>query len=397
MSTVSIYRLTQPTVWASAPDAYSYSSLANIERCPLQWQLTRSCYGDLDGFPSRPNSAAAEGDIIHQVLEQLFRSLALRGLPHFGTDAFRDCVSSVNVRSSVTRLVQEHDAIVATHPRGASFRLRRNVQQLVNQVIHMFRGMYAEASRSSEGDDKFLPLSVGTGPVPTGKELAGLLLKRKALSELPLSHPTLPFKGIIDLVYLKDGRIVIVDFKTGSERVEHETQVRIYAVLWWRCSGEIVHSCEVRYPSGKRSIVLTERDLIAAEALLEKRIALAREQLQCKPAKAVVGGHCGMCDVRQFCDSYWSKPASKSPAQKLTWRENETIDIELTIISPPSPHGFEARASGGKTLSVVYHQAELQLHGPFEEGERLRIVRGTLGKENGEIHLKNWTEVFHVA
>jgi hypothetical protein len=77
----SLYHLAGPTEWAAPPELFSFSSLKAVERCPLQWQLARSRYGDLDGFPARPSPAAAEGEIVHAALERLFRALALEGCP----------------------------------------------------------------------------------------------------------------------------------------------------------------------------------------------------------------------------------------------------------------------------------------------------------------------------
>ena len=56
-----------------------------VERCPLQWQLIHSRYGDLEGFPTRPNPAAVEGEIVHALIERLFRRLALAGFPEPGS------------------------------------------------------------------------------------------------------------------------------------------------------------------------------------------------------------------------------------------------------------------------------------------------------------------------
>ena len=394
MSATDIYRLTKPTDWAGVPTSFSYSSLTNIERCPFQWQLINSKYGVFSRFPSRPHPAAAEGDIVHQVLDDLFRTLALNGLPAFGTPEFRQCVTAVDVRGSVAKLVLEHERLIAEHPRGGSRRLRAGVQQLANQVIRLFRTQYAQTTPGGFSRVASSQHLYKTAGVPSGKALFDLLAGRGALSELPLSHPQLPFSGIVDLIRLDGGEIVIVDFKTGVRREEHRKQVTLYAVLWWRCSGTSVRRCQVSYPSEVQIIELTERDLISAEKSLTKRINEAQATLSSPSAKAVTGDHCTFCDVRQFCQAYWSKRALPAK-RKSAISENQTIDIELVVSSEPSPNGFEAKAINGSVFTVVFQQTEVKMHGPFQLGERLRVLRGALGGQNGEIQLKNWTEVFH--
>ena len=148
--------------------------------------------------------------------------------------------------------------------------------------------------------------------------------------------------------------------------------------------------CQVSYPSETQVIELTERDLISAEKSLTQRINEARATLSSQPAKAVTDDHCAFCDVRQFCQEYWSKRALPVK-RKAAVSENQTIDIELVVSSEPSTNGFEAKATNGSAFTVVFQQAEAKMHGPFQLGERLRVLRG----QNGEIQLKNWTEVFH--
>jgi hypothetical protein len=186
-----LYHLLGPTAWASPPGSYSYSSLAAIERCPRQWQLTYSRYGDLTRFPTRPHPAAVEGEIVHAVLDRLFKALAVRGMPALGTPSFRDGLAEVDVQRSVRHLVVEHERRAADHPRASAFRLRTSPQQLVNQVIRLFRGLYQDAVKTRRASD--LPTAVMRAPLqlPAGPALAALLRERGALSDLPLVHPAL--------------------------------------------------------------------------------------------------------------------------------------------------------------------------------------------------------------
>jgi hypothetical protein len=256
-----LYSLTGPTRWAGPPEAFSFSSLKAMERCPLQWQLAHSGYGELDGFPARPQSAAVEGEIVHAVLERLFRGLALAGFPAPGSEGFRAEVARVDPPGSVRRLVRAQEDAAARHPRGHGFRLTRNEQQLSNQVIRLFRETYNTASAVHRPTLPQGDVTPFQGAGDDGKDLAVLLRERRALSELPVRHPTLPFRGVIDLLWLSQDGVVVTDFKTGQEREEHALQVRCYALVWWRLTGTIPVRAELRYPDRVRAVELTERPM----------------------------------------------------------------------------------------------------------------------------------------
>ena len=148
MATSSIYRLQGPSEWPMKPDSFSFSSLAAIQVCPLQWQLVHARYQGLAQFPARPNPSAVEGNIVHRTLELLFKSLAIAGLPAVGTIEFRREVARVDVKGTVRRLIADHGSKIATHPRRSGFRLRAGSNQLINQVIRLFRAEYAGGARS---------------------------------------------------------------------------------------------------------------------------------------------------------------------------------------------------------------------------------------------------------
>ncbi len=100
----SIYRIHGPSAWPEKPGRFSFSSLAAIESCPLQWQLVHARYENLARFPARPHPAAVQGDIVHRTLDLLFKSLALARLPDFGTTEFRREVARVDVAKTVAAL-----------------------------------------------------------------------------------------------------------------------------------------------------------------------------------------------------------------------------------------------------------------------------------------------------
>ena len=391
MRQASIYWLHGPSAWPERPARFSFSSLATIENCPLQWQLAHAEYQELARFPARPHPAAVEGDIVHRTLDRLFRSLALAGLPEIGTAEFREEVGRVDVRRTVENLIFEHEARLARHPRGAGFRLRLGPQQVVNRVIRLFRAEYSKAVAGSDGTPPVR--SVHASGEPSGGDLLGLLHSRYAVSELRLVHPTLPLVGIIDLVRAEGDTVVILDFKTGEQKPTHEAQVLFYAILWWRKTCRAPERVEVRYPSGARRFPVDERVLADEERKLGRRIDNVASALADPPAGARLGDHCRFCDVRQFCDAYWRNSVEELPAQKA--KVGKSIDVELTVDGTPSNNGFSARTRNGSSCSVVHALDGSKVHGPFIEGETLRILNTRLADTNDALELMAWTETFH--
>jgi hypothetical protein len=204
--------------------------------------------------------------------------------------------------------------------------------------------------------------------------VADLLRERGALSEVTLFHPTLSFSGTIDLVWLDHGRAVIVDFKTGQEKTEHKEQVACYAVLWWRCSGCPPARAEVRYPGRVVTLAVNDEMLAAAEEELTRRLATVTAALRLKPSEARSGEHCRFCDVRQYCDPYWATATASVISQKSSAVGRQAVDLEVDVRTEPSETGFGAQSADGGEMSIVFREALSRIHGPFINGEQLRIL-----------------------
>jgi hypothetical protein len=381
-----IYRLAGPTALCGPPEAFSYSSLAAVERCPRQWQLTHSRYGDRDRFPARPSPDAAEGEIVHEVLAHLFRRLSFFGLPAQGTDGFRAAVADADPRGLTDRLVGDHEARIRAHPRGAGARLKPPAEQLLNRAIRLFRDLYPAAAAT--GRVPFAargPVPRPGGGLPLGRALADLVECRGALGEVPLAHPGLGFRGVLDLVWWDAGPVV-ADFKTGGARPEHATQVGYYAVLWWRVTGVPPVRTEVRYPGAVAAEAVTPERLAMTESDLRSRVRAAAGAVPDAPAAASPGEHCRWCDVRQFCTDYWAPAAAvTSPA-----------DVEVVVEGEPTGTGFTAATPAGDTPSVVYAPDVGRALGPFRPGDRLRILNAWTTDGVDVVEIRPWSEVFRV-
>ena len=380
----SLYDCGGPTAWAGPPPVYSYSSLAQIGKCRRQWQLRRSRFGEREGFPSRPNPAAAEGDIVHRTLDLLHRELAVAGLPAIGTEGFRRVVSRVDLRARVEELVREHhEEALASHPRSLGVgRLRRGSQELVNKVVRLLRDSYVGSEGGKESTS-----SRDSRVDPDSVALSEALRHQGVLSELELTHRDMAFKGIVDLVYLDDGSVVVADFKSGTPRPEHEKQVLFYALLWWRSSGDCPSRIEVRYLGDSWHRAVDEDALSRGEKLLSEEIASAEKALSKAPAAAQLGDHCRFCPVRQFCADYWEAGSGQRSSDV-----GASFDLDVKIESV-FDHGLEVTWEEA-TATLV---AESHRVAGYEAGDRLRVLGATSTDKKRVFEVRPWTELFRVA
>lgn len=387
------YRLTKPSTWKEAPGLFSYSSLGVLEGCPLRWQLMNSTYEDLPRYPARPREAAEVGSIVHGALEKLFRGLARYGLPPLGSKEFRDALREIDVMSYIRERLLEHEREVALHPRAAGYRLRATAREVYNKTSLLFQAEYKRAQQHP------IPRASARGArvMQEGEEVESPLQFLRScgvLAELRLKHPELPFQGVIDLVADDNGKTRILDFKSGQEKPEHQEQLELYGLLWWRATGEVPASLEVRYPGSLKEYPVSEARLLEVEAELKARILSLLEELKSPPAKARPGAHCQYCDVRQFCPAYWNSLPSLSTAAALQGRES-WVDLELVVAQEPTAYGFVGKTRHGEEVAVVFDEGGAALHGPFQRGETVRVLGGKFSLERRELLLSRSAEVFH--
>ena len=389
MSTEAFYRLTEPSAWRTTIDKLSYSSLKAIEQCPRQWQLLHSQWPGFGSFPQRRHRATVEGTLVHAMLDRIFRAMALRGLPKPGSAAFRAVLAELDVFGTLRREIDAWNAEIATHPRAVVLRIQTTERALYNKVAELFQAEYAsvepgiahptEAVRDSGVDDS--PLA--------------LLERRGVLTEWNVEHPTLPVRGQIDLVRRDACGTHIVDFKTGAPKPEYRDQLALYALLWWRATRDLPVTTELRHPRGLVEFPVDRAALEGMEGQLSERIAAVRAALVTTPARASRGEHCRLCDARPFCDAYWAGiPKGKASRHK---GEGEFADVEVTVVGPVAANGFEGITRGGARLPVVYDEEGAAQHGPFEAGERLRLLGALWIAGETELRMTRTTEVFRSA
>lgn len=390
-----LHGLVEPTAWVETPTRFSFSSLSAIERCPRRWQLIRSAWGEHSEWPERTHPSALEGRIVHAAIDRLFRALARRGRPDFATDAFRQAVDEVHFWQSFADDIERCNAALATHPLpGAAFRIRTPPAQLANRAIRLLRARYRPAG-GSLGDALDAPPhaavpdrtrsrgSLALDPLPQ-------LRRRGLLGELRLTHPTLPLTAVLDLVEHSAEGTRIIDFKTGDPSEAHVEQLRWYAVVWWRRTGERPSRLVLQGLDGQQVIDADEETLLDAEARMRDAIADARRQLDRRPAVARPGPACGGCAVRARCDEGW---ASLAAARGGT--TPGLADLEVVVPAPPAAAGFVGDRDG-EAVDIVYDAPVGARWPSLREGARLRLLDGWR-RDDGSVEIRAWTEVFEVA
>ena len=251
---MNFYELQGPTAWVDPPATWSSSSLDDVEACPRRWQLLRSRWGVFDRFPVRQHPAAIEGQIIHEALDRLTRACGQRGNPAFGSAEFASALTDADFFPHFAGAVTKWQQRIATHPRpGPAFRSRASGEDLANCAVRLFREQY-----KSDGQAGALTAESATAE-PT--DVNALLKRKRAVSEVRLTHPGLPFLGILDRVQLARDGVEVVDFKTGRPSNKHRMQLLRYALLWWRRTGDSPVRVIAQYLNGSESWPVSTKSL----------------------------------------------------------------------------------------------------------------------------------------
>jgi len=302
------------------PDFWSYSSLREIEACPRRYALSRSSYPELwdgQGYPQVPATAALFGDVVHGSLERIVRALIAWGCASPQDPAAVDVLRELGGYTAVTEeALVERLARLDGNPRLGIDRRRRLSRDLRDRIpearaqvqAYLRRIRFPSAEQSGAASTKDAVVSA-----------AGAVFGRKPLGpgaypEAPLAAEELRLTGRVDLLQVADEHADITDYKTGAEAASHVEQLHMYALLW--NLDAVVNP--VRRPSRALTAAYPSRDvtihapdeteLRSLEESVRGRIIRADAELAAEVPRAVPSEEtCGFCQVRQFCNEYWSK------------------------------------------------------------------------------------------
>jgi hypothetical protein len=296
-----------------APAMWSYSSLKDVETCPIRYSLSQADYPDLweqHGYPRLPIPAAIRGDVVHGALEIIVEALVKAGC---SSTRSAEAVAVLRELGGYTKVAED---VLATqlarfdgNPRLSSDRREQLARSLTDWVPEAREQIQTYLSR--------LELRTPSAPArarpPAPSEPAARYPVRPGdHPEKELIAESLRLKGRIDLLSVDADGVAITDFKTGAEDPAHHDQLRFYALLWDADGAAnpdrlAVTSLIAAYPTHEVLVAVPTADERArlSEAVAA-RIKAADTAIAADAPAAVLGEHCGGCSVRGLCAPYWA-------------------------------------------------------------------------------------------
>lgn len=325
------------------------------------------------GYPPRVHLKALAGSVVHAVLETVTRELARAGCPSVHDASAVTVLQNLGglskvVGQAIDRLMDR----LAANPRSNRVRdhIARTLRAQVSELRSRAQTMLCR---------RHLPRSA-TRPAPTrGPRFRGPL-SSGVHCEIELRAPQLQWKGKADLLALAPDDCELTDFKTGEPTVEHQFQLRTYALLWNR-DGELNPSHRLAsrlllaYPSGDIEVPApTADELDELERQVTVRGAAARQAVLALPPEAKPDAErCRYCAVRHLCDAYWRDETRRTMAAQIG--QQPFGDIEATIVGR---HGLSSW-----DIAIPEHAGNPQaqrgllrtnVEFEFRAGDRLRIL-----------------------
>ena len=336
-----IYRLALPVRGGGTPTHWSYSALTGVEACPRRWWLEYGQYAEFNRYPQPPFAATVTGRVVHGALDEFFKALQAAGNPAVGTPAFTAVREGFPLRERIKVLRRIELVALESNPRADVVAIGHEVK--MQDCVEAFKRLRLQTFVEEPTlQDETPPQSTLNGrTAPSGQRATTLDERVYAEHDVEIEDP--PFRGTVDLVLTSSDGDVVVDFKTGEPKPEHELQTRLYAWLWWRETGRPVRERRVVY---KDHPVANYEGLDAAQLdseadALRGRLHAAAATLKvplpvAKPDVEI----CKFCPVRQLCDEYWLSPRTRTlrltdevlatvwngEAEKPVWG-----DFELTL------------------------------------------------------------------
>lgn len=398
MTVEPIWRLELPSNWAGVPEAFSYSTLRELEECPRQWALRHSDYPAIwkgSGYPSVPNVTALTGSVVHSIVERAIAATTAAGCRSLSDARAIEAFRAIGGFSGLLeRGIQEGTSKLGSNPRAAGLSsviiedLRRRAPRMreVAQLILL----QTESRRDGEKRTR------------TETQFSTSMAVRR---EVSLSVARLGWRGRPDLVWISDGGCHIADIKTGAEVESDHEQLKVYAFLWSldkvaNPANVPVTRLTLLYP-GKRVNVPTpdEKQLAALERELQERTRSAsRKLLETPPAALPAPDQCAYCAVRQLCSPYWIAGAGAFA------REGKYTDVQVKVISRRSHSSWSGEIQTGKDAGTCLVR-DTTPTGTFSDrlaapGGNLRLLNvglTTAGDEDPTIPtvvLSVWSEAF---
>jgi hypothetical protein len=384
------WRVLRPKALPQIPLWMSFSTLMDLEDCPLRWSLTNAEYLDLwryHGYPSLSTSSALEGMIVHKSLQKITSALVERGctslidesailtLRHLGgyTAIIIDCLERVLIPYKENPRVAPVLEGIRTRLVAKVPELRMSVQRFLSRI-------------------RLKPCAVRSGDIDIyrGKEPRHAL-QDGSYTEVLLKASDLGWRGIADMLTLSVINCEIKDFKTGVPKEEHKEQLLSYALLWARDrdlnpTGRLADNLVLSYYDEEVDIPAPSlKELHFLEVELRNRTANALADLQANPPETRLSlKNCAYCAVRHLCDDYWKWYTQSQEKNKLV--KSQLIDGQVKILGQHGPRSWDCVVESGMGLEcgkpVLLRIENLQFN--FRSGQRFRLLNVFLNTPDEE-------------
>lgn len=363
--------------WPTTPDLWSYSSLKEMEACPLRWMLSRADYPDIwehRGYPPLPIPAAIFGNVVHSVVEQLTKALGAAGITSPSAGDVVGVLGSLGGWRGIVLGAIEHElARLDDNPRVSAERVDRVRSELIRRAPEA-----ADQVKAFLGHG-VLPAAKETEP--TGKSQAPNIPKRRmparpgVHAERTVTVESLRMTGTIDRLVVDETGVTVTDFKTGSEDEAHDHQLRMYALLWHldeqtNPDGRPATQLRVTYRSHERFVAAPDAtQLRSLEAATVAQVAAADQITASPPPIATPGDEiCQYCHVKHLCDAYW--PALPPAVSEVS--TDEWFDFEGSVLRTNGSRSWFLATVAQPATEVLVRTVET--HVPFPIGQRVRLL-----------------------
>lgn len=354
----SAWTVRGPTAWPSPPVLMSYTTLRDIETCPLRWGLRQGDYADVwagKGYPPAPAGATLAGHVVHVALEQIVRAVAKTRDTHVGdqgdghSDPMAITVTALRAIGGISAVL---DSVFRETVNGwaSNPRLRPRAKELANELQRQLPSLRPRVQH-------FLN-HVDLGRLRSGREISALSgtegenrderplrpLTPGLHAEVPLVSEELGWYGKADLLRVgvdagAGAGDEIVDFKTGAPKPDHALQLRIYALLWARDARRNpakrrARKLTVLYSGGPIDVPAptTDEALDGVAQELAERTTQARATVQKHPPPGRPSREaCEWCDVRHMCPNYWA-PATRAAIAPPASQSSHQVDVGIQIV-----------------------------------------------------------------
>jgi hypothetical protein len=396
-----------PTSWPSLPARMSYTTLRDIEACPLRWALRQGEYAGLwteRGYPPSPAGATIAGHVVHVALERIVRAVAAT---RYGLGDERDVGDGdpmalvVGALRSLGGISAVLEGVIRETVSGweSNPRLRPRVKELGNELQRQLPALRPRVQQYlNRVDLSRLTPRQASHRASSGEQEEGAVrpLIPGLHAEVPLVNDEMGWYGKADLMRIAGEAEAqsgdeIVDFKTGLPKPDHAFQLRIYALLWARevrrnPSGSRARKLTVLYGGGPVDVPppITDADLDSVAVELAERTAQARAAvIQHPPIARPSCDACEWCDVRQMCDTYWM-PTTRAAITPPTESPRHLVDAGVQVVQRQGSWSWVALVSevGALCVDVEVGARVLLRARPHDEhfgsrigvGRRLRII-----------------------